>query len=72
MRTVIGVILVAVGAIGLIWGGITYVKDRDTVDLGFAKVTAEQKDTIPLPPIASGIILAAGTSLLLIGRRRSA
>ena len=72
MRTVIGLILVVLGAIGLVWGGITYVKDRDTVDLGIAEITTEEKDTIPLPPIVSGLLLVAGTSLLLVGRRRSA
>ena len=39
MRTVIAVIMIAIGVIGLAWGGITYVKDRDTLDLGVAEIT---------------------------------
>lgn len=72
MRTVIAVIMIALGVIGLAWGGITYVKDRDTLDLGVAEITTEQKDTVPLPPIVSALLLIGGTSLLVLGRRRTA
>jgi hypothetical protein len=72
MRTVIAVIMIAIGVIGLAWGGITYVKDRDTVDLGVAEITTEEKDTVPLPPIVSALLLVGGTSLLVLGRRRTA
>lgn len=70
MRRVIGLALVAIGVIGLIWGGVTYVKDRNTVDLGVAKVSIEEKDRIPIPPIASGVALAAGVLLIFTSRRR--
>jgi hypothetical protein len=72
MRTVIAVIMIVVGVIGLAWGGITYVKDRDTVDLGIAEITTEEKETVPVPPIISALLLVGGTSLLLLGRRRTA
>lgn len=72
MRTVIAVIMIALGVIGLAWGGITYVKDRDTLDLGVAEITTEQKDTVPLPPIVSALLLIGGTTLLVMGRRRTA
>ena len=72
MRTVIAVIMMAIGVIGLAWGGITYVKDRDTLDLGVAEITTEEKDTVPLPPIVSALLLIGGTSLLVLGRRRVA
>lgn len=72
MRTVIAVIMIAIGVIGLAWGGITYVKDRDTLDLGVAEITTEEKDTVPLPPIVSALLLIGGTSLLVLGRRRVA
>lgn len=72
MRTVIAVIMIVVGVIGLAWGGITYVKDRDTVDLGIAEITTEEKETVPVPSIISALLLVGGTSLLLLGRRRTA
>jgi hypothetical protein len=72
MRTILGVVLIAVGVVGLIWGGITYVKDRDTVDLGVAEITVQEKETVPIPPLVSGLALVAGTAVLLVGRRRVA
>jgi hypothetical protein len=72
MRTVVAMIMIVLGVIGLAWGGITYVKDRDTIDLGIAEITTEEKDTVPIPPIVSGLLLVGGASLLVLGRRRTA
>lgn len=66
---ILGLVLVIIGVLGLAWGGITYVKDRDSLDLGVAKVTVEDKETIPIPPVVGVIALVAGGALL-IGRRR--
>ncbi|MEZ4648381.1 MAG: hypothetical protein R3E97_06235 [Candidatus Eisenbacteria bacterium] len=72
MKRMLGVALIAVGVIGVVWGGITYVKDRDSVDLGVAEVTVTQEDSVPIPPIASAIALIAGSVLLFTGRRQTA
>ena len=31
---IVGIVLIILGAIGLIWGGITYTKRRDTINVG--------------------------------------
>lgn len=64
----IGVVLIVFGAIVLVMGGVSYVKDRDKVDLGVVKVTTEKKGFIP--PVAGVIILVAGVALLFAGRGR--
>lgn len=66
---ILGVILIVIGVLGLAWGGITYVKDRDSLDLGIAEITVEDKETIPIPPIVGVIALVAGAALLIGGRR---
>lgn len=63
---VIGVLLIVFGAIVLLMGGMSYVKDRDKVDLGVVKVTTEKKGFIP--PVAGAIALVAGIALLFVGR----
>ena len=68
--TLVGLILIVLGAVGLIYGGITYTRSRETVDLGPLQVTAEKKETIPLPPIVGGIFLLAGVAIV-IGTRRA-
>jgi hypothetical protein len=67
---VIGIILIVVGLVGLIWGGITWT-DRDTVvDLGGLQVQTEDRDRLPISPVAGGICLAAGAALVIAGSRR--
>ena len=63
----IGVVLIVFGAIVLIIGGVSYVKDRDKVDLGVATVTTERRGFVP--PWAGGVALLAGVVLLFAGRR---
>ena len=64
---IIGVLLIVFGAIVLVLRGVSYVKDRDTADLGIAKVTTERKGFIP--PWVGGVALVVGVALLFTGRR---
>jgi hypothetical protein len=69
---VAGIVLIVLGVIGLIWGGITYTKRRDTVNVGPISATVQQKETFPISPLVSGIALIAGVGLLIAGGRRRA
>jgi hypothetical protein len=64
----IGILLIVFGAIVLVIGGVSYVKDRDKVDLGVAKITTESRGFIP--PWVGAIALVGGIVLVLSGRRR--
>ena len=64
---IIGTLLIVFGAIVLIVGGVSYVKDRDKVDLGVATVTTERRGFVP--PWVGGVALLAGVVLLFAGRR---
>ncbi len=67
---IIGIILIVIGIIGLIYGGITYTTHKNVADVGPLKLQTEQKKSVPLPPIISGVVLAAGIILVLAGGRR--
>jgi hypothetical protein len=67
---ILGIILIVVGAIGLLYGGFTYTRRRDTVRLGPMSATIEQRESVPIPPILGGIAVVAGVALLLVGRRK--
>ena len=61
----IGIVLVVLGLIGLLIGGVTWT-DRDTVvDAGPLEITTEERERLPIPPIAGGLLLVAGVVLLL-------
>jgi hypothetical protein len=68
---VVGIVLILLGVLALVYQGINYTKRREVVELGPVQMTAEQKETIPVPPIVGGILVVAGAGLLLMGRRRS-
>lgn len=64
--------LIVLGVIALAYGGITYKSDQDTLlEVGDVKVTAEQKKTIPLPPLLGVIALVGGIALLISQQRRN-
>lgn len=68
--TLIGIVLIVIGAIGLIYGGITYTSKKDVVDFGSVKVQTETKEQIPLSPILGGTAVIAGVILVVFGQRR--
>lgn len=66
----VGLVLVAIGLIGLIYGGITYTKDKDTVDLGVAEVTLTEKERLQIHPALGGVVLLAGLIICGVGMKR--
>jgi hypothetical protein len=71
MASVVGIILIVLGVMGLVLGGITYTTREKVVDIGPIEATAEKHERIPLPPIAGGLALAAGVVLLIASNRRT-
>ena len=67
-----GIILIILGVIGLLYGGITYTRRRDTVSVGPITATVNQRETFPISPVAGGIALLVGIGLLVAGGRRRA
>ena len=66
---ILGITLIVVGALGLLYGGFSYTRRRDTVRLGPMTATVEQRESVPIPPILGGIAVVAGIVLLLRGKR---
>ena len=64
----LGLILAIAGAIILAMGGVRYLKDRDTTNIGPVHVTTEQHGFIT--PLAGAVALGAGLVLLVAGRDR--
>jgi hypothetical protein len=70
VRTV-GLLLIVLGAIALIWGGISYTTREEIIDVGPIEIEAEEKQRIPLPPILGAIALVGGIVLMASGGRRT-
>jgi hypothetical protein len=69
--TIVGVVLIVLGTVGLIYGGITYTSSKDVVDIGSVHLQVDQKHEIPLSPIFGAVAVAIGVALMLVGRRRT-
>jgi hypothetical protein len=63
--TVVGILLIVLGIVGLAYPRISYTTREKVVDLGPIEATKETKKSIPLPPILGGLSLAGGIVLLV-------
>jgi uncharacterized membrane protein YidH (DUF202 family) len=68
----LGFVLVIVGILALVYGGVSYNRQRTVLDVGPFKATATEQNNIPLSPIAGGVALVGGIVLLVFPRRRLA
>lgn len=68
---VFGFILLILGIVVLLYGGITYNRQRTVLDVGPFKATATEQKNIPLSPIVGGIVLLSGIVLLVVPRKRT-
>jgi len=68
---VIGVILIAAGAMGLFYRGVPYTSRDVVIDVGPLKATAESNKTWPIPPLVGGLAVVGGVFLILTGARKA-
>ena len=61
----IGILLIAAGALGLIYGGFSYTKDRHSAKLGPVVLEVQERETVYVPIIVSTAALGLGVLLLL-------
>ena len=67
---ILGFLLVVFGALALVYGGISYNRQRTVIDVGSFKATATEQKNVPLSPIVGGIALLGGALLLVVPRKR--
>src|SRR5262245_59842686 len=67
---IIGIVLIVVGVIGFAWGGLGWTTQKKDAQLGPLEITHKESHRIAFPPIASGICLAGGIILVLVGSRK--
>ena len=66
----VGIILIAAGVIGLVYGSFSYTKDTQAVKLGPLELTVKEKETVNVPIWAGVAAIAAGGLLLVFGGKR--
>ena len=62
---IVGLILLIAGILSLAYGGFTYTKDTDTVNLGPIHIEAKEKERVNIP-VWAGVAGAAVGGVLLV------
>ena len=68
---IIGIVLVVLGVLALVYGGISYTRNRTVLQVGSMNVTATEHKSIPVPAVVGVVVLIGGVALLVVGKRRS-
>jgi hypothetical protein len=71
LSTIIGILLIALGAIALVYPRISYTKREKVLDIGPLQATAETKESIPLSPIVAAVAIVGGIGLIIAGNKRN-
>lgn len=66
----IGILLIAGGAIGLMVGSFSYTKETQAVKLGPLELSVQEKETVNVPLWAGLGAIALGAALLVLGGRK--
>jgi hypothetical protein len=67
---IIGIILIAAGCLGLVYGGFSYTKETTGVKLGSLELKVQEKETVVVPLIVSAGAIAIGVFLLVAAGRK--
>jgi hypothetical protein len=64
-------VFIVLGILALVYGGISYSRQRTLVDVGSFQATATEQHDIPLSPIVAAVAIVGGLLLLFVPRRRT-
>jgi drug/metabolite transporter (DMT)-like permease len=69
--TVVGILLIVLGVVGLAIGGFSFTRKEKVVDLGPIEATADKKESVPVPPLLGALAIVGGVVLVAAGSRRA-
>ncbi|MGC4080535.1 MAG: hypothetical protein QM736_00055 [Vicinamibacterales bacterium] len=62
---IVGILLLVLGLAGLISGGLSWTRKTKVIDAGPIELSADKHESLPIPPIAGGLLLVAGIVILV-------
>ncbi|HEY5346945.1 MAG TPA: hypothetical protein VIJ72_02045 [Rhizomicrobium sp.] len=69
--SIIGVVLILLGAAGLFFGHFSYTQTKPVLTAGPLQVNSQEDHTVWIPTIGGVVVLMAGIGLVFAGRRRT-
>jgi len=67
---ILGVILIIAGILGFLVTGVSYTTSEQVIDAGPLQVEQEQERSLPITPVALGILVVVGGVLTVVGTQR--
>jgi uncharacterized membrane protein len=68
---IVGLLLIAGGVLGLVYGSFTYTKETHEAKIGPLEMAVKEKETINVPVWAGVGAIVVGCGLLLVGGKRT-
>ena len=72
LMTILGILLILLGAAALYYRGIPYTKKEEMLKVGSVRAQMETKETYPISPMVSGLVVVGGIALVIVGLRKRA
>lgn len=67
---IVGIVLIAAGILGLVYGGFSYTKETVEAKIGSLELSVKDKETVNVPVWAGVGAIAVGGLLLLVPQKR--
>jgi TRAP-type C4-dicarboxylate transport system permease small subunit len=67
---IVGIVLIAAGTLGLVYGGFTYTKETHEAKIGSLELSVKDKETVNVPVWAGVGAVVVGGLLLLVPEKR--
>jgi len=65
----IAILLIALGALALIYGGFSYTQDKTAAKIGSFELNVKETKTVPIPMWAGIAGIVVGGALLVMGKK---
>jgi hypothetical protein len=67
----VGVLLIALGVIGLVVENVSFTERKTVLDVGPLKVQADEQKVVPIPTIAGVVAVVVGLGLVFLSRKKA-
>ncbi|HYC30687.1 MAG TPA: hypothetical protein VEB59_00275 [Gemmatimonadales bacterium] len=68
---IIGVLLIVLGVVGLALGGFSFTHKEKVLDIGPVEATADEKESVPIPPLLGVLAVVGGVVLVATSAKRA-
>ena len=66
----IAILLIALGALALVYGGFSYTQDKTAAKIGAFELNVKETKTVPIPMWAGIVGIVVGGAMLVMGSKR--